>query len=214
VNFKSVSTIGLESSPVAETLVGLRANEARYFSTKFGHTFTVEPASNAGSMIEYVNKILKEERDIGIVSIVSDLPAERRGENCEIVDDGALEEEDPERLEIPTQLRFPRTKNRRGQCRIHQALFRCGAQAGARAERRSPRLLWLDDEHPLEQPHIGADRLGVDGRSHGANICCERPVRDIGWTERAIATISLRITSGLRRRSASRWMSVRVTSST
>ena len=31
VDFKQVSTTGLESSPVAEALAGLRANEARYF---------------------------------------------------------------------------------------------------------------------------------------------------------------------------------------
>jgi hypothetical protein len=32
VDFKSVSTIGLESSPVGEALAGLRANEGRYES--------------------------------------------------------------------------------------------------------------------------------------------------------------------------------------
>lgn len=31
IDFKMVSTKGLESSPVAEALAGLRANEARYF---------------------------------------------------------------------------------------------------------------------------------------------------------------------------------------
>ena len=31
VDFKEVATIGLESSPVAPALAGLRANEARYF---------------------------------------------------------------------------------------------------------------------------------------------------------------------------------------
>ena len=31
VNFKEVETVGLESSPVAEALAGLRANETRYF---------------------------------------------------------------------------------------------------------------------------------------------------------------------------------------
>ena len=31
VDFKNVVTDGLESSPVAEKLAGLRANEARYF---------------------------------------------------------------------------------------------------------------------------------------------------------------------------------------
>jgi hypothetical protein len=30
VDFKKVSRVGLESSPVAEALAGLRANEARY----------------------------------------------------------------------------------------------------------------------------------------------------------------------------------------
>lgn len=37
VNFKEgqVEKIGLESSPVAESLAGLRANEARYFWNKY-----------------------------------------------------------------------------------------------------------------------------------------------------------------------------------
>ena len=47
VDFNSVSTVGLETSPVANALAGLRANEARYFKNKYDHTFTVEPASNA-----------------------------------------------------------------------------------------------------------------------------------------------------------------------
>ncbi len=38
---------GLESSPVAAALAGLRANEARYFKNKYDHVFTVEPASEA-----------------------------------------------------------------------------------------------------------------------------------------------------------------------
>lgn len=33
VDFKNVSTVGLESSPVADALAGLRANEARFFGT-------------------------------------------------------------------------------------------------------------------------------------------------------------------------------------
>ncbi|NWQ41766.1 phage tail protein [Bacillus sp. EB106-08-02-XG196] len=64
VDFKTVSTVGLESSPVAETLAGLRANEARYFMTKYKHEFTVEPASESQETIDYVNQILKKERDI------------------------------------------------------------------------------------------------------------------------------------------------------
>ncbi len=34
VDFTNVSTVGLESPPVAEALAGLRANEARYFKNK------------------------------------------------------------------------------------------------------------------------------------------------------------------------------------
>ncbi len=68
VDFKNVSTVGLESSPVAEALAGLRANEARYFKNKYDHDFTVQPASKAKSTIDWVHKILKEERGIVISS--------------------------------------------------------------------------------------------------------------------------------------------------
>ena len=68
VDFNTVSTVGLESSPVAPALAGLRAHEARYFKNKFDHAFTVEPASNAKSTIDWVHRILKEERGIVISS--------------------------------------------------------------------------------------------------------------------------------------------------
>src|SRR6478736_3860959 len=68
VDFATVSTVGLESSPVADALAGLRANEARYFKNKYDHTFVVEPASKAKKAIAYVDRILKEERDIVIAS--------------------------------------------------------------------------------------------------------------------------------------------------
>src|SRR5438034_357526 len=68
VDFKTVSTVGLESSPVANALAGLRANEARYFKNKYDHDFIVEPASDAKTIIDYVHKVLKEERDIVISS--------------------------------------------------------------------------------------------------------------------------------------------------
>ena len=68
VDFKTVSTVGLESSPHADALAGLRANEARYFANKYQHTFTVEPASEAKETVERVERILKEERDIVIAS--------------------------------------------------------------------------------------------------------------------------------------------------
>ncbi|MCS0670732.1 phage tail protein [Cytobacillus firmus] len=64
VDFKNVSTAGLESSPAAEALAGLRANEARYFMTKYKHEFTVVPASESQETLDYVNHILKKERDI------------------------------------------------------------------------------------------------------------------------------------------------------
>jgi hypothetical protein len=68
VDFNSVSTVGLESSPFADALAGLRANEARYFKNKYDHDFTVEPASDAAATVEWVHRILKEERDIAISS--------------------------------------------------------------------------------------------------------------------------------------------------
>ncbi len=68
VDFKNVSTVGLESSPVADALAGLRANEARYFKNKYDHDFTLEPASDAKQTIDWVSRILKEERDIVISS--------------------------------------------------------------------------------------------------------------------------------------------------
>jgi hypothetical protein len=68
VDFVNVSTVGLESSPVADALAGLRANEARYFKNKYDHTFTVEPAAKAKKDIDWVHRILKEERDIVIAS--------------------------------------------------------------------------------------------------------------------------------------------------
>ena len=66
VDFQVVSTAGLESSPVAQALAGLRANEARYFTNKYGHVFTVEPASESTETIDWVHGILKNERDIVI----------------------------------------------------------------------------------------------------------------------------------------------------
>src|SRR5579871_84423 len=68
VDFDTVSTVGLESSTVAASLAGLRAHEARYFKTKYNHVFTVEPAAKARNAIAWVERILKEERDIVISS--------------------------------------------------------------------------------------------------------------------------------------------------
>ena len=70
VDFSTVSTVGVESSPVAPSLAGLRANEARYFKNKYDHVFTVEPAATAKAKkaIDLVHRILEDERDIVISS--------------------------------------------------------------------------------------------------------------------------------------------------
>jgi hypothetical protein len=68
VDFINVSTAGLESSPVAPALAGLRANEARYFKNKYDHDFTVQPAAEAGETIDHVHRILAAERRIAIAS--------------------------------------------------------------------------------------------------------------------------------------------------
>src|SRR3954447_4111941 len=68
VDFQTVSTAGLESSPVAEALAGLRANEARYFKNKYDHVFTVDDASEAAETIGWVSGILNQEREIVIAA--------------------------------------------------------------------------------------------------------------------------------------------------
>jgi hypothetical protein len=68
VDFTTVSTVGLESSPVAAALAGLRANEARYFKNKYDVDFTVKPASNAKTTVDRVRRILEKERGIVISS--------------------------------------------------------------------------------------------------------------------------------------------------
>lgn len=63
VDFVNVSTEGIESSPVVDALAGLRANEARYFKTKYGIDFATSKASEVPELVEYVHKVLQE-RDI------------------------------------------------------------------------------------------------------------------------------------------------------
>ncbi len=75
VDFNNVSTTGLESSPVAPALAGLRANEARYFKNKHGHDFTVEAASDAQETVDWVHHILREERGL----VISSRPLEATG---------------------------------------------------------------------------------------------------------------------------------------
>ena len=68
VDFENVSLAGLESSPVSKTLAGLRANESGYFKNKYNHDFTVSPATESKDTLDYVEKILQNERNIKISS--------------------------------------------------------------------------------------------------------------------------------------------------
>lgn len=68
VDFTTVSTAGLESSPVADALAGLRANEARYYRNKFDHTFETTPAADDPATLGYIERVLATERDIHIAS--------------------------------------------------------------------------------------------------------------------------------------------------
>jgi hypothetical protein len=64
VDFTNPSLSGLESSPVAGTLAGLRAHEARYYMNKYGHPFEVTPADASLETLKYVNHILQTERSL------------------------------------------------------------------------------------------------------------------------------------------------------
>ena len=68
VDFKNVSEVGLETSPVATALAGLRANEARYFHNKYKAEFVTTPVTKSKEVLKWVNTILKEERNIVIAS--------------------------------------------------------------------------------------------------------------------------------------------------
>ncbi len=68
VDFENVYTVGLESSPVAQALAGLRANEARYFKNKYDHVFTVVPPAEDPEALSWLSRILADERDIVIGS--------------------------------------------------------------------------------------------------------------------------------------------------
>ncbi len=75
VDFQNVSTVGLESSPVAPALAGLRANEARYFKNKYDHVFTVIPPQEDPEAFSWLNRILADEREIVIESPALELSA-------------------------------------------------------------------------------------------------------------------------------------------
>lgn len=60
VNFKDVELTGLETSPVAESLAGLRANEARYFHNKYKLPFEVFTPEEKPEVLDFINAVLAE----------------------------------------------------------------------------------------------------------------------------------------------------------
>lgn len=60
VDFKNVSTVGFETSPVADALAGLRANEARYYWNKYKHEFVTVPVSDDPETLAWIEKVLAE----------------------------------------------------------------------------------------------------------------------------------------------------------
>jgi hypothetical protein len=68
VDFVTVSTEGLESSPVAPALAELRANESRYFKNKYDLDFATAPAAEEPEALDWVSRILADERGIVIAS--------------------------------------------------------------------------------------------------------------------------------------------------
>ena len=60
VNFKNVETIGLEESPVANALAGLRANEARYFWNKYKLDYQVYTPEEKPEILPFIEKVLAE----------------------------------------------------------------------------------------------------------------------------------------------------------
>lgn len=53
VDFENVSTVGLESSLVAEALAGLRANEARHHKNTYDHVFTATMSSRSAPQTKH-----------------------------------------------------------------------------------------------------------------------------------------------------------------
>lgn len=64
VSYKEISKTGLESSPVAPALAGLRANEARYFANKYKSDYVTTMPEESAEVVAWIEEILRSERDI------------------------------------------------------------------------------------------------------------------------------------------------------
>lgn len=67
IDFVNVSTEGVNSSPVADALAGLRANDARYFKNKYDIDYSTSSADEVPELIDYVATVIQE-RDIVVSS--------------------------------------------------------------------------------------------------------------------------------------------------
>lgn len=68
IEFKEVLTEGLEQSALPDSLAGLRANEARYFHTKYKTSFYTLTADECPIIIDEFNQLLLAERELQLAS--------------------------------------------------------------------------------------------------------------------------------------------------
>jgi len=70
ISFTDVSDAGLEASPAAKALAGLRANEARYFWNKYKVDYKVYTPAEQPEVVAWVERVLREDRGIQFSSPV------------------------------------------------------------------------------------------------------------------------------------------------
>jgi hypothetical protein len=70
VSYTDISLDGLDSSPVAPALAGLRANEARYFANKYESDYVTSTPAESPEVVAWIEEILRSERGIEFASPV------------------------------------------------------------------------------------------------------------------------------------------------
>jgi hypothetical protein len=68
IKFDEVSVKGLETSPYAAALAGLRANEARYIWNKFKRPFETYSAEARTELMQDIEELLQEERKLSFAA--------------------------------------------------------------------------------------------------------------------------------------------------